>query len=115
MEQPFRFIDLCVLYAALHFVGDFAFQSAWMAMEKGKNKEVLLYHCLTYTAPFALAIVLLGRLSNYHPNILSVLIIFLSHIAIDTCSARLKVIKTVWGDQLWHLSVLGGLLGVGWL
>ena len=37
-----------------HVVGDFAFQSAWMAMEKAKSKEVLVYHVVTQASPFVL-------------------------------------------------------------
>lgn len=108
------FYDLVLLYAGLHFIGDFAFQSAWMAMEKGKSFEVLVYHCLTYTAPFATAVALLGELTPYTPHTLSVPIILGTHVVIDTCSARLKLIN-IWQDQLCHLSVLAVLLTVDWL
>src|SRR5438045_9779556 len=41
-----------LIWFACHFVGDFAFQSTWMTMEKGKSWEVNFYHCATYTAVF---------------------------------------------------------------
>ncbi len=108
MEHIFNTL---LLYGAIHFIGDFAYQSTWMAMNKGKDWEVLLYHCLTYTAPFVIVASLLGTPTAA----VSAIIIFVSHFAIDTCSARLKWIKTIWGDQLWHLSVLTFLVGVGYL
>jgi len=106
--------EIVVLYAGLHFLGDFAFQSAWMAMEKGKSFEVLLYHCLTYTAPFAVIVSLLGGLTSYEPHVLSVPVILGTHIVIDTCSARLKLMN-IWQDQVCHLTVLAVLIVVGWL
>lgn len=95
-----------MLVLVCHFIGDFAFQSAWMAAEKGKKVEVLLYHCATYTAPFALVLVLIRWMTNIEPSILCVPAIFLTHALIDTLSARLKIIKTIWGDQLCHAVVL---------
>lgn len=99
--------DVPLLVLVCHFIGDFAFQSAWMAAEKGKKVEVLLYHCATYTAPFALTLVLIRWLTDLEPNILwCVSAIFLTHVLIDTLSARLHIIKTIWCDQLCHAVVL---------
>lgn len=106
--------ELSLLFISLHFIGDFAFQSAWMAMEKGKSFEVLIYHCLTYTAPFAVTVALLGGLTPYTPHTLSVPIILGTHVVIDTCSARLKLMN-IWQDQLCHLIVIAALIAVDWL
>jgi len=43
-------ISTLLIWLACHFVGDFAFQSTWMSVEKGKSWEVNFYHCATYTA-----------------------------------------------------------------
>ena len=89
-------ISLPVLLAwlACHFVGDFAFQSAWMSMEKGKSWEVNFYHCATYTATFILFV---------HPSPLAVAILLTTHYIVDTLKARYKVIGPIWLDQLLHV------------
>jgi len=107
--------NLSILYLCAHFIGDFAFQSAWMAMEKGKNVEVLIYHSATYTAPFAAMLALLDGRTPLVPSVLFALVIFGTHVLIDTLSARMKVIKTIWADQLCHFAVIAALLFVGWL
>ena len=52
------FLSALLFWSAVHFLGDFAFQSAWMAtmksplFNKGEDvhpNEVLLYHCLTHS------------------------------------------------------------------
>jgi hypothetical protein len=37
-----------------HLVGDYIFQSHWMAQNKGKHSGAALLHAVTYTAPFCL-------------------------------------------------------------
>ncbi len=89
-------ISTTTLFAwlACHFVGDFAFQSAWMSMEKGKSWEVNFYHCATYTATFVLFV---------HPSINAILFLLVTHFIVDTLKARYKVIGPIWLDQLLHL------------
>lgn len=106
MTASVSLYDLSILVLVCHFIGDFAFQSAWMAAEKGKKFEVLIYHCLTYTSPFAIVVFVLDWLTPIDPNVLCVPAIFLTHAIIDTLSARLKIIKTIWADQLCHFAVL---------
>ncbi len=92
------FIDMSVAtlftWLACHFVGDFAFQSSWMSMEKGKSWEVNFYHCATYTAVFILFA---------HPSILAITILLCTHIILDTLKARYKLIGPIWLDQLLHI------------
>lgn len=88
---------LFIKLLACHFIGDFAFQSPWLAEGKGKSWEINLYHALTYTAPFCFI------------NILSwqgLLYLAITHFFIDPLKARYKIIKYVWADQLLHLLVL---------
>lgn len=104
------FMLKCLLLIACHHVGDFAFQSQWMAMEKGKDWEVMTYHVLMYTVCFLpLAFVLPNM------NLAALVVIFGSHFGIDPCKARWKFVKTIWQDQLFHYGVLAGLVAVGWL
>lgn len=44
------YLPLIVIYLLfLHFVGDFVFQSGWMANNKGKKVIALLVHIVAYT------------------------------------------------------------------
>lgn len=100
----------CLLLITAHHIGDFAFQSQWMAMEKGKDWEVMAYHVLMYTVMFIpLAFVLPAM------NVAAVAVIFASHFGIDPCKARWKFVKYIWQDQLFHYGVLGALVAGGWL
>jgi len=99
-----------LLLVACHNLGDFAFQSQWMAMEKGKNWEVLGYHVLVYTIMFVPLAFLFPKM-----NLAAVLVIFGSHFVIDACKARWNILKQIWQDQLCHYGVLGFLLLTGWI
>ncbi len=92
-----------VLWMACHFVGDFAFQSAWMSMEKGKSWEVNFYHCATYTAVFILFA---------HPSLLAVAALFGTHFVIDPLKARYHIIGQIWQDQLLHILTIIVILGL---
>lgn len=101
----------CLLLIACHLIGDFGFQSAWMAAEKGKNWEVNFYHAATYTAPF----VFLALIPGMIVTLPAILVILASHFWIDPCKARWGFIKHIWVDQCFHYGVLAALVAVGWL
>lgn len=118
-------LTLLVFYCSLHFLGDFAFQSAWMAVKKVPSNydphqddagpwEVLLYHCLTYTSVFGAAAVILSALGHRF-NPLAIPIIFAAHFIVDALKARKILIKSIWIDQLLHLLTLIPLVLCGWL
>lgn len=86
-----------MIWLACHFVGDFAFQSTWMSVEKGKSWEVNFYHCATYTATF----ILFAR-----PSLTAIVILLVTHFVIDTLKARYKVIGPIWLDQILHVLVI---------
>lgn len=100
-----------ILLFSLHFIGDFAFQSHWMAMEKGKSWEVLTYHVCTYTAGFCLLLAIPGS----GATALGVLVIFVTHFIEDAAKGRYGLIKSIWLDQSIHLAVLIFLVLVGWM
>ena len=83
-----------LIWLACHFLGDFAFQSTWMSIEKGKSWEVNFYHCATYTATFVLFA---------HPSLLATAILFGTHFVVDPLKSRYKVINSIWLDQLLHV------------
>lgn len=87
-------LQVLLIWVACHFVGDFAFQSAWMSMEKGKSWEVNFYHCATYTAVFVLFA---------HTSPLATAVLFGIHFVVDPLKARYKVIGPIWLDQLIHI------------
>lgn len=86
-----------LIWLACHFIGDFAFQSTRMSMEKGKSWEVNFYHCATYTATFVIFA---------HTSLLAASIILVTHYLVDTLKARYKVIGPIWVDQLLHVATL---------
>ena len=90
-------VSTLLIWLACHFVGDFAFQSTWMSMEKGKSWEVNFYHCATFTATFDLFA---------HPSLLATALILVTHYIVDTLKARYKVIGPIWLDQLLHALTL---------
>jgi hypothetical protein len=92
-------MEIWLKLLAAHFIGDFAFQSTWMSMEKGKSWEVLFYHAATYVATF----ILLG----FGLSAWGFALLFISHYIIDACKSRYKLIETIWMDQAWHIVVLG--------
>lgn len=87
-------VQTLLIWLACHFVGDFAFQSSWMSMEKGRSWEVNFYHCATYTATF----MLFAR-----PSLVANIVLLVTHYIVDTLKARYKVIGPIWVDQLLHI------------
>ena len=87
---------LAVLFAC-HNIGDFAFQSAWMAMEKAKDKEVLFYHVITQASPF----MLLAAVPGFHITWYGLVIHMALHATVDYLKGK-GHIKKIWKDQLCH-------------
>jgi hypothetical protein len=94
-------LQVLLTWLACHFVGDFAFQSTWMTLEKGKSWEVNFYHAATYTAVFVLFA---------HASPLAAAVLFGAHVVVDPLKARYKVIGPIWLDQLIHLVTIGLIL-----
>ena len=92
-----------LIWLACHFIGDFAFQSEWMSMNKGKSWEINFYHAATYTAVF----VLFARATPA-----AIAVIFITHFIIDPLKTRYKVIKPIWVDQALHFIVIFALLAL---
>jgi hypothetical protein len=97
-------ISTLLIWLACHFVGDFAFQSAWMSAEKGKSWEVNFYHCATYTATFVLFARPLSLVAG--------IVLFVTHFIVDALKARYKVIGPIWLDQLLHIVTILLILGL---
>ncbi len=91
-----------LLLIAAHFLGDFAFQSNWMAEMKATSWEVNAYHAFTYTA----TIYIVAFLGGVEVGLWFYGAIFLSHLLIDPLKAMYKVIKPLWLDQALHIGLI---------
>ena len=74
-----------------HAVGDYLFQTDYMAAEKGKDWYILFIHCVCYCVPFAAVFGIDWRL----------VIMFAVHVVTDALKARYKMISLI-TDQFIH-------------
>jgi hypothetical protein len=79
-----------------HLVGDYVFQSDFIATTKGKNWYHLFVHCVLYCLPFYIAFGINWQL----------LFIFVSHLIIDPLKARYNKINYVTDQVLHYLCAL---------
>jgi hypothetical protein len=98
LSNPMVVLKILVALKAAHFVGDFAWQSTWMAMEKGKSWTALVAHSATYTSAF----VVLGLVSPVKISLLGLAVYLVSHVVIDALKARWNLIGSIWLDQVCH-------------
>lgn len=77
-----------------HIVGDYLFQTDYMAREKGKDWYILFVHCVCYCVPFAIVFGIDHR----------IVWLILSHFAVDALKARYKQFGIVM-DQILHFIV----------
>ena len=89
-------IKTIMLFVMCHMVGDYLFQTDFIAQTKGSNWYHMIVHCVLYCVPFALAFGLTWQL----------VAIGFMHCIVDTCKARYKVINYT-QDQIIHLSYVG--------
>lgn len=89
-------IETIVKLVMCHLVGDFLFQSAYIAESKGKNWYHLFVHCMLYAVPFYLCFGWCWQLA----------VIAILHFPIDAAKARYNSISyTV--DQALHYALCG--------
>ncbi len=98
-------LQVLLIWLACHFIGDFAFQSTWMTIEKGRSWEINFYHGATYTAVFALFA---------HASPLAIAVLLGAHLIIDPLKARYKLIGPIWLDQLLHVVTILLILYFKW-
>lgn len=87
-------MGLLLKIVVCHLLGDYVLQSDYIAQTKGKNWYHLLIHCFLYIVPFYLVFGFDWRL----------LLIFSTHIIIDSMKARWNVINYV-TDQILHYAI----------
>lgn len=83
--------ELLVKLVLCHLLGDYVLQSDFIARTKGVNWYHLFVHCVLYCLPFYVVFGFKWQL----------MIIFLTHIFIDSSKARYKVINYT-TDQVVH-------------
>lgn len=87
-------IETIIKIIMCHVVGDYLFQTDYMAASKGKDWYVLLIHCICYCIPFAMAFGIDCRLA----------VVFAVHVVTDALKARYQKI-TLTADQCVHYAV----------
>ena len=84
-------IQIIVWIIICHCLGDYFFQTEYLAINKGKDNYCLFVHCVNYCVPF----ILVFGLS------LKILFIFIVHIIEDAGKARYNI-TSVYTDQIIH-------------
>jgi hypothetical protein len=79
-----------------HWYLDFELQDNEMALQKSDNNKVLAKHCLIYAGPLSLAFLTLSITAG----IVSFVVLFVSHFAIDYVTARMN--KKFWLNNKRH-------------
>lgn len=77
-----------------HFVGDYLFQTDYLAGGKGKDWYLLLAHCVLYMVPFIICFGFVWQ----------AIVVFVVHLIVDALKARWKLIP-LWADQLLHYAI----------
>lgn len=95
-------MDIFLWLSAGHFLGDFAFQSAWMAESKKTSWEINAYHAATYTA----TVMAVAALGGFYLTSGIIGLFFISHFFIDPLKARWGLIRSIWQDQLLHFLII---------
>ena len=77
-----------------HIVGDYLFQTDYMAREKSKDWYILFVHCVCYCVPFIYAFGLDFR----------IIVLFAIHMIVDMLKARYKKFG-IFADQILHYQI----------
>ena len=99
---------LIVFLVIGHCVGDYLFQSTYLAVNKGKDKYLLFIHSVLYV----FGIILTAHVFSIEISVMQILIIFITHMITDHIKASgisVKVLgdkKALIVDQAVHYLVL---------
>lgn len=86
-----------------HLIGDFLFQTEWMAVNKEKKWLALILHSCIYTFSIVVVAAALMKMLTY----LSISIIFLSHIFLDR-----RTFVNWWASTVMHIEKENGWLKI---
>lgn len=84
-----------------HFIGDFALQKEWVALNKGKVFYIMFAHCVIWTACICVALQYLGLFAQW-----KVAFLLIGHGICDKWKGDNTKDFPTWHfyvDQLWHL------------
>jgi hypothetical protein len=106
-------IILVISILLIHYVGDFAFQTHYQAINKSKNNIALTYHVLTYSLLWAAVSFMYGILTHNYNILLFAPITFICHWITDYFTSRLNTklweagnphnfFVSVGADQMYH-------------
>jgi len=91
---------LWLLFA--HYIGDFALNTDWMALNKGKNWYIMFAHCMVWATPIAIVLEFLSILSFWKIGFLIV-----GHFIIDSWRVKRTSPNDFWKflyyDQILHI------------
>lgn len=98
-----------------HLIGDYLFQTSWMAMNKATKWIPLLVHCVIYT----LSIVIIAYFGFGGLSWIGILFVFITHVIIDKRTFVVWWAETIMGaktketawlkivvDQVFHIIIL---------
>lgn len=81
-----------------HYIGDYAFQSSWMAENKGKDWYVMLSHCMIWTACISMALQFSGVFILWKVGFLAI-----GHAVCDILKCTSPERKwLIYPDQMFH-------------
>jgi hypothetical protein len=84
-------IETILILIACHLIGDYVLQCDYIATSKGTNWYHMFVHCFLYCVPFCIVFSIDYR----------IVLLFITHIFIDSLKARYKKINYV-EDQVMH-------------
>lgn len=96
------FITLYLMLIGAHSLGDYALQSNWIAVEKGKSLYVLYIHAMIWTTVVCLMSCVIGFQLDW-VKILFILLI--PHFVMDYCKAQSKWYSNVIGNAKVELAI----------
>ena len=91
-----------------HCVGDYLFQSSYLALNKGKDKYLLFVHSILY----AFGVILTAYIFTIEISILQILALFITHMIIDYSRTNNTVVEILGEkrvlvvDQIVHYLIL---------
>ena len=72
-------LRMIIFLVIAHCVGDYLFQSSYLALNKGKDKYLLFVHSILYV----FGIILTAYIFTIEITILQILVLFITHMIID--------------------------------
>jgi hypothetical protein len=90
--------ELFIYMQVIHFLADFALQTSDQAKYKSENNRMLLYHVLTYSVVWFLAVYIV--FGNHTDAFIFAVITFICHFITDYCTSRIG--KPFWEAKDYH-------------